>query len=79
MSKKVKVKLNSNGVRQLLKSQEMRDVLEGYGARTATNAGYGYAYSTHTTEQRAIVNVYPTTREAAIENAEDNTLLRALR
>lgn len=78
MSKKVKVKLNSDGIRQLLKSQEMRTVLEGYGERTANNAGLGYAYSTHTTEQRAIVNVYPNTKEAAKENAEENTLLRAL-
>lgn len=79
MSKKVKVKLNSDGIRQLLKSQEMRAVLEGYGEKTASSAGLGYAYSTHTTEQRAIVNVYPATKEAAKENAEENTLLMALR
>lgn len=78
MSKRVKVKLNSDGIRQLLKSQEMRTVLEGYGDRVVSNAGAGYSYSTHTTEQRAIVNVYPTTKETAIENAEDNTLLRSL-
>lgn len=76
---KVKVELNHAGVGQILRGTEMRRHLESVAASIASRAGSGYAYRSHDTGQRTIVNVYPDTAEAARENAASNTLLKAMR
>lgn len=76
---KVKVELNHAGVGQILRGAEMRSHLESVAAGIASRAGRGYAYRSHDTGQRTIVNVYPDTAEAARENASSNTLLKAMR
>lgn len=79
MSKKpkVKVELNINGLRELMKSQEMQDHLQQAGEEIARSAGEGYGVRTHVADYTAITNVYPETKEAAKDNLENNTLLRA--
>ena len=79
MSKKTKVKveLNLQGLNELMKSPEMQAHLEQAGEQIAITAGEGYATRVHTADYVAICNVYPDTKEAAKDNYDNNTLLRA--
>ena len=73
---KVKVVLNRAGVRELLHSDEMVQVLEANARRVSDNAGEGYAIKQMPT--RAIA-VETSTKAAAQDNLEHNTLLKAVR
>lgn len=70
-------KLNYDGVGQLLKSPEMQDVLIGYANEVKNRAGDGY--SVHVGPRRANVSVRTGTDEAAQDNLDNNTLLKAVR
>ena len=78
MAKKVVFELNINGLRELMKGDEMQAILDSAGSAVAHSAGGDYGYRTHVADYVAICNVYPETKEAAKENYEDNTLLKAL-
>lgn len=71
---KFKFELNKEGVGELLKSEEMQDVLEGYARQVAKTAGPEYKAVQMSTR----VIVVPETREAEQDNYENNTLLRSL-
>lgn len=74
----VKFELNLAGLNELMKSQEMCDALEEAGEAVANAAGVDYAHSVHQASFVAICNVYPDSQEAAHENYEENTLVKAL-
>lgn len=74
----VDFKLDIKGLRELMKSQEMQDILTDAGRQCAGNAGQGYDSRVHTASYVAIANVYPDSEEAAKENSDKNTLLKAL-
>ena len=67
--------LNSSGVRELLLSDEMLSVCEGYAKQIQKNAGDGY--SVHRGVNR--VNVSVETESAMADNYRNNTLLKAVR
>lgn len=69
--------LDTKGVSELLKSAEMRQVIEEYGNEVLARAGDGYDARTTFTD-RVGVNVFPATEEAALDNLENNTLLKAV-
>lgn len=73
-----KVKLSYEGVGQLLRGEEMMQLMGHMGAETANRCGTGYDYRVHNTGQRQAVNVYPVTRAASKDNMENNTLLKSL-
>ena len=76
---KVKFKLNLKGLNELMKSEEMQNILEEKGKQVANNAGKEYASRVHLASFVAIANVYPDSKDAAKDNYENNTLLKALR
>lgn len=76
---KVKFKLNYEGVGQLLRSEEMKSVCEGYAARIQGRCGPDYEVTTHTGPKRVNASVHAATVEARRENAKNNTLLKAVR
>ena len=76
---RLKVVLNSEGVRALLRSREMMDVCASYANAAAGRLGEGYAVSTYTGKNRVNASIYTETIEAARENLESNTILKALR
>ena len=78
MSKRVIFKLDIEGLNELMKSDEMQAHLEKAGEAVAKTAGTGYASSVHVADYTAIANVWPDTPEAARDNYENNTLLKAL-
>ncbi len=75
-----KFELNEEGVRELMRSEEMQDVLETYAQQVAKNAGDGYEPTTYVGENRANVSVrvMAVTEQAEQDNYENNTLLRSL-
>ena len=77
MSKKGFV-LNTKGVGELLKSEEMYRVLERYGSNVVTSAGEGYGQKRVMSSDRVKVFVRPETADAERDNNENNTLLKCL-
>lgn len=75
---KVEFKLNLPGLNELMKSPEMKACLEEAGTAVADAAGEDYGVRVHDADFVSIANVYPTSQEAAQENYENNTLLKAL-
>lgn len=74
----VKVELNSEGVRALLKSPEMLAICEEYAKNAVAKLGEGYEVSTYTGKNRVNASVVATSREAIKENSENNTVLKAV-
>lgn len=79
MSKLIKFELNSDGVKELLRSAEMQSVLNEYATEKADEAGEGYEAAVHLGKKRAYANIYPGTREAAYDNLDNNTLEKVIR
>lgn len=79
MSNKTTIELSSSGVRALLQSSEMMDVVEGIANDALTRLGAGYEVSTRTGKTRVNASIAAVTREAKLENLEENTVLKALK
>lgn len=78
MSKKVRVELNSAGVRGLLKSGEMMAVLESEANARAQQAGAGYGVNTYVGRNRCNAEIRAETAEARRDNLKNNTLLKVM-
>lgn len=79
MSAKIRIELNSEGVRELLRSPEMAAICREQAKAIAGRAGSGYGVSTYTGTNRVNASVMTETEEAARDNAKNNTLLKAVR
>ena len=84
MSKKVKFVMSDKGMIELFKSPGMVDYLQKVGDAVADTAesiamedGSKYAARAHLADRTAIANVYPNNEEAAGDNYENNTLIKA--
>jgi len=75
----MKFKLNREGVRQLMRSSEMMNVVQGYAAGAVRKLGVGYTQNSMTGKNRVNAMVYAETAEAKKENAKSNTILKAVR
>ena len=73
----IKVKLNYKGVQELLKSDDMKAILDDYANRVMKQLDDGYEIE-HRTTDRAVVAVGATTAKARVQNSRNNTLLKAL-
>ena len=76
---KMKFKLNSSGVRQLLQSAQMQTVLEKQASAIRNRAGIGYQQDTYVGKNRANAMVWADTHQAKRDNMKNNTLLKAVR
>lgn len=74
----VKIELNSEGVRDLLRSPEMLTVCEEHAKEAVSRLGDGYEVSSYTGRNRVNASVVAVTREAIAENSADNTVLKAV-
>lgn len=80
MSKgKVRIELNSGGVRSLLKSEEMQAICKEYAHAALSRLGTGYEVTSMIGKNRCNSEVAAVTREAKKENSESNSILKALR
>lgn len=79
MSKsKVRIELNREGVRSLLKSEEMQAVCEERAKAALSKLGSGYEVTSRIGKNRCNSEVAAVTREAKKENLENNSILKAL-
>lgn len=76
---KVRIELNRDGVRQLLQSEDLGEKLEGLAEAISDRCGEGYAHDRKLMPTRVIASVYTDTPEAAKDNLQNNTILRALK
>lgn len=76
---KFKFELNKAGVGELLKSEEMMTICKEYADGIRARAGEGYETDTYVGKTRANAMVYPATKEAYMDNLENNTLLKAVK
>ena len=72
-------KLNSQGVRELLQSQEMMDICKQYASKAQSKLGDGYEVTTHTGKTRVNAQIKAETYKARKDNAKNNSILKALR
>ena len=73
MANKVRIELNSEGVRELLKSPEMAAICRSHADRIAARAGTGYEVTTYTGKNRVNASVHVATKEAYRDN-QSNTI-----
>lgn len=78
MGSKVQIELNGDGVRALLRSAEMQKAVSDIAGKVQMRAGSGYKAETHIKETRVIANVWAESQAAQKDNAQRNTLLKAL-
>ena len=78
MAKKVKIELNSAGVRELL-HECGRTVCKEKADSIAARCGAGYASDTKNAGTRTIAGVITDSVEAMKDNNNNNTLLKALK
>ena len=71
--------LNSQGVRELLQSQEMMGICKKYASKAQSKLGEGYEVTTHTGKTRVNAQIKAETYKARKDNAENNSILKALR
>ena len=74
----VEFELNEAGVRELLTSSEMANVLASYGNKIQHRAGAGFYSAERSTGQRRVYTVTAVPKSAQLKNAAENTLLKAL-
>ena len=77
MSSNLQFVRSDAGVRELMQSQEMQDVLVDFASQVAERAGAGY--DVYIGINRANVSVMPATEEAMADNLDHNTLEKAIR
>lgn len=76
---KMKFKLNSSGVSDLLRSKEIQAILLDKGNEISERAGDGFEVKVSPGQKRANATVSTTDIKSMTKNAKDNTLLKALR
>ena len=74
-----KFKLNYAGVGQLLKSEEMQNMLADEASAVRKRAGEGYEQDVYVGKNRANAMVSASTYQAKRDNMKNNTLLKAVR
>lgn len=74
-----KFELDSKGVRELLKSQEMMDVCDAYAKGVANRCGFGFKTNKFVGKNRVNVSVFPKTKFAVWLNYKYNVLLKAIK
>jgi len=75
---KQKFVLNRAGVRELMQSDAMVNVLQSYASTAMASLGDGYETSTYVGRNRANVRIEAVTSAAKKENSDNNTLLKAV-
>lgn len=76
---KVTIKLNSAGVRKLLRSDEMKAGLNKLAFSAQGRLSDGYEASYYTAKTRAMAKVTAVSPEAIRENEQTNSILKALK
>lgn len=76
---KVTIQLNSEGVREMLRSEEMKTICEEHANKALGKLGPGYTVTSMTGKNRVNASIFAESYEAKRDNMENNTILKALR
>lgn len=74
----VRIVLNKEGVRELLRSKEMMNVCEGIANDALSSLGAGFSTNTMVGRNRVNAEITADSYEARISNSRNNTILKAL-
>ena len=74
----VVVKRNSAGIREFLRSEQVRDLVQRRGEAVAARAGGNYETQTVMLDKKYLAIVKPADAQARRDNLENNTLLKAI-
>lgn len=77
MSRRI-FELDKKGVREILRSDEMKQAMKSVADEAVGRLGEGYEADTHTGKTRVNASVYAVTPEARRENLSENTILKAV-
>jgi hypothetical protein len=77
MSRRI-FELDKQGVKALMKSEEMNQAMKSVADEAAERLGEGYEADTHTGKTRVNASVYAVTAAARRENLSENTILKAV-
>ena len=75
----VRIELNWPGLREILRSDEMKQVCKEHADKAVAKLGPGYASDDFTGKNRVNASIRPVTSKAWEEALENNTILKALR
>lgn len=76
---KVEIKLNSSGIRELLRSKEMLTICEEHAEKAVSKLGDGYTSSSMTGKNRVNAEIATESFKAMAQNMKHNSILKALR
>lgn len=76
---KYRLELNRSGVRELLRSDEMKTMLTAKAKAAAQACGAGYESGSYLLSTRAVARVSAVSIDAKRDNLKNNTILRVLR
>lgn len=76
--KEFKFELNREGVRDLLRGEEMQNLLNEKAITTSTSCGEGYKSDIYVGVNRANAMIYADSYEAKRDNLKNNTILKNL-
>ncbi|MEJ8751665.1 hypothetical protein WKS98_03390 [Lagierella sp. ICN-221743] len=74
-----KFELNSSGVKELLKSDGIKNVINSHAQRIYSSLGDGYKVDQYDGVNRSNAMVWASSRKARKDNKKNNTLLKAIR
>lgn len=75
----LEIELNSEGIKELLRSAQMKAICNERAKNALSQLGEGYVISSHTGKTRVNASIYAESRKARLDNLENNTILKALR
>lgn len=75
----VRIELNREGVRELLRSDEMKAICEGHANAALTRLGDGYETSSMVGKNRVNAEIKAVSYKAKIDNLKNNSILKSLR
>lgn len=78
MAKGVTIKLNSAGIRELLRSSEMGETCMEFAQRIQNTAGEHYTVEARSYPERTGAAVFPADDEGYYDNLHHNTLIKAM-
>lgn len=78
MANLLKLELNTEGVKALLRGPEMQECVEHFASQVAQNAGEGYSYDSALMPTRWIASAYADSERALEATMLDDELLRGL-
>lgn len=79
MADNFKFELNRNGVKELMQSQEMKQICEDYANDALSRLGDGYEVTSMVGKTRVNAQIAAVTYAARKENLQENTILKSLR